>query len=398
MSRYLVSTLLRPLKDNSESSIIITVAINGKRLLRYPSGFRAANGKREPQDSIQKRKLNKLRADLEIAIEKFEEEYERMPGKNDLKEMMEILTGKRIKSESSIFSDIDKYINAYKLNEAGIKVSYSSRKIRKQIKNNLKEFDSSVTYNDINADYLDGFAAYLTQKGLTNHSIALYISVFKSFLRQYAPDRIGTNYLKCKYRKQKKTKEQKAKKWALSYEEIKELENLELSERLSYYRSAFLLLLFSSQRLSDIGKLHKGNVEINGGGRKVLRFTQQKTGNDAKIPITPQLERWLNVTNWKPITNINHPWQMNIPLKEISTILFEKIAKKNKEEKPKDRVITSRVARYSGASLMYFHLKLPISICRSVTCHTSESNFLLYLDPDSVDDTEAIIDAFKGLE
>lgn len=392
MSRYKVSTLLRDSKAEF-TTIFITVAIEGTRILRYPSGFKIKTSDYyvkkntkvkwtgEIKDNApQNRKLKDRISKTELFIEKYEEDNSFWPSKKEIKDKLDELSNKSIKTEKSIWNDLDKYCVAFKDNLPGVRISVNSQNTRKQLKSKLLEFNSSTCYSDINEDYLEAFAEFLTNKGLSNHSTVLMIRVFKSFLRKLKlPNKSFEDF---KLTKVQTTKEQKAKKWALSWEEIKQFQNLKLNKKLDLYRRAFLILTFSCQRFSDYNSIINTKPVINGGGRRVIKIQQQKTSSEAKIPVNSLLEKYLK----------NAPKNLDYiefleSLDTISNIMFD--GKKK---------MTTHTARRSGASLYYLKMKLPISVVRTVTGHGSEAQFLTYLDPESVDDTQSILDAFKGLE
>ena len=108
------------------------MAIKGKRILRYPSGYKTKledsklqkDYKFKENDKVQKRKLTDRINELERFIKKHEEDNKgRMPNKAELKNKLDELSGKVAPIKENVFTDLEKYRNASRADIPGQKVS-----------------------------------------------------------------------------------------------------------------------------------------------------------------------------------------------------------------------------------------------------------------------------------
>lgn len=113
---------------------------------------------------------------------------------------------------------------------------------------------------------------------------ARFMKKLKEYLKDYSENvgELKFNIKKIEY------KETHGVKINLTYEELQQLENLELSGRLSEIRDLFVLQCYTGLRISDLKRVDQNII-----GNKIS-LTSQKTKTETIIPITPKINEILN--------------------------------------------------------------------------------------------------------
>lgn len=159
-------------------------------------------------------------------------------------------------------------------------------------------------------------------------------------------------------------------------------------------KDLFLSGVCTCQRFSDYDKLSSDNLEIlDVDGQQVwmLHFHQQKTGNEVAIPCRPELKAILKKYNYRIPTMTQQV--MNRHLKNIAKeagidVMVKVTDVKAGEERtyyvPKWKMVTSHVARRTGATLMYYMGVDMYDIMR-ITGHRSPEMLKKYIKAEPYD-------------
>ena len=172
----------------------------------------------------------------------------------------------------------------------------------------------------------------------------------------------------------------------LSEAEIKKIYELDLSgfTNLEIIRDVFLCGCYTAQRFSDYSRITKDMISEDS-GRKVVKLTQQKTGEQVIIPIRPELETILKKYDY----TLPHTWEqkVNEHIKDIAKLagIKEKVSYEEKkggisvkQSLPKNQLIKTHTARRSGCTNMYLAGVPTIGIMK-ISGHKTEREFLKYI-------------------
>ena len=205
----------------------------------------------------------------------------------------------------------------------------------------LKDFD--------NAFFMD-FIAYLrTEKDISDNTLQRKLGFFKSFLNWC----IVSGYQVNMDFKKVRVKTRETSHVSLSEEELQILTEVELSERLDYYRDLFLIGVYSGQRYSDYSRFNKKYIEGDN-----IKIRAKKTGQFSYIPLSRKLKTILDKYDWQLVTISSQ--KFNIAIQYIckiagfdETIQVDKFygSKKVSKDVPKWKMIASHTARRTFITL-----------------------------------------------
>ena len=205
----------------------------------------------------------------------------------------------------------------------------------------LKDFDNAFFMN---------FIAYLrTEKDISDNTLQRKLGFFKSFLNWC----IVSGYQVNMDFKKVRVKTRETSHVSLSEEELQILTEVELSERLDYYRDLFLIGVYSGQRYSDYSRFNKKYIEGDN-----IKIRAKKTGQFSFIPLSRKLKTILDKYDWQLLTISSQ--KFNIAIQDIcriagfdETIQVDKFygSKKVSKDVPKWKMITSHTARRTFITL-----------------------------------------------
>ena len=144
-----------------------------------------------------------------------------------------------------------------------------------------KQARLTITFDSITPALGDKFTFYLLDKaGLTDNTIAKQVATLKRFMK-YAADR---GYHTNRGYEQLRWKRQEPDIMTLTAEEVRNLEELELTSRpyLDNTRNLFLLSCYTGLRYSDLVSLRPEHLRGT-----ILRITTQKTRETITVPLRP---------------------------------------------------------------------------------------------------------------
>lgn len=310
--------------------------------------------------------------------------------KDNLREFLEVYTGKREASTGSKFHDfIREYIrrNADRTNpKTGQVISYKTQREHIRVYELLKLYEQEqkggrlLDFEHITIDFYTDFQAFLQRAGMAKNTIAHKVQTLKAWLNEATIKGENTNLqYKSVYFK---AATEAADTIYLSVDELETLANTTFEcERLTRVRDLFLVGAFTGLRFSDFTKITAANVR---GG--FINIRQQKTGGEVSIPFHPIVrEIWERYGNKFPQQISNQ--KFNAYIKEVCKAagLDEKIqhsrtqgGERVSKITPKYSLISSHTARRSFATNLYLEGFPALSIMQ-ITGHKTEAQFMKYI-------------------
>lgn len=248
-----------------------------------------------------------------------------------------------------------------------------------------KFYNSFVSYfytSEIDQKTSSGVDEKQTIKGHTINSVGKHIKNLKVFAS--AAKESGHHIHPDIEKKTFRTLAEDTDQVSLSIEELKKLENLDLSSKPSYdlVRDCFLLACYTGLRFSDLKLLTSQNIMNN----EQLKISTQKTGQKVVIPLHPVVKRILDKYGGNPPRPISNQ-KMNAYLKTISemaeideevTVSKTRAGSKDQKTLPKFELITVHTARRSFATNLYL-AGMDVLTIKKMTGHHTEKSFLKYI-------------------
>jgi len=225
----------------------------------------------------------------------------------------------------------------------------------------LQEFRPGLDFKDITYTFLKEFEVHLKEKGNSVNTVAKHMRQ----LRTLVNEAINQGYIPSDaypFRKFK-IKQEKGRKEFLTPDELRKLENLQVSDkRLRHVLDAFLFCCYTGLRYSDFCQLTPENI-IRVNGKRWLYFKSVKTDVEIRLPLhllfegkaLAVLERYDIVTDF---AKIGPNSEANKYLAQLATL-----ARIRKH-------ITYHTARHTCATLLV-HQGVPITTVQKLLGHTS---------------------------
>lgn len=233
----------------------------------------------------------------------------------------------------------------------------------------LQEFRSGLDFKDITYTFLKEFEAYLREKGNSVNTIAKHLRQ----LRTLVNEAINQGYIHADaypFRKFK-IKQEKGRHEFLTPDELRKLENLQVSDkRLRHVLDAFLFCCYVGLRFSDFCQLSPANfIRVN--GKRWLHFKSIKTGVEIRLPLHLLFDgKALVILDQYDIfnfTNLGSNSETNKTLVELAAL-----ARIRKH-------ITYHTARHTCATLL-IHQGVPITTVQKLLGHTSVKTTEIYAE------------------
>lgn len=231
----------------------------------------------------------------------------------------------------------------------------------------LQEFRPGLDFKDITYTFLKDFEAYLREKGNGVNTVAKHLRQ----LRTLVNEAINQGYIHADaypFRKFK-IKQEKGRHEFLTPDELKKLENLEVSDRkLRHVLDAFLFCCYVGLRYSDFCQLTPANfIKVN--GKRWLHFKSIKTGIELRLPLHLLFEgkalAILDKYNIAEFASLGSNSEVNKCLAQIT--MMARIKKH----------VTYHTARHTCATLL-IHQGVPITTVQKLLGHTSVKTTEIY--------------------
>lgn len=231
----------------------------------------------------------------------------------------------------------------------------------------LQEFRPGVDFKDITYTFLKDFEVYLREKGNGVNTVAKHLRQ----LRTLVNEAINQGYIHADaypFRKFK-IKQEKGRHEFLTPDELRKLENLEVSDRkLRHVLDAFLFCCYTGLRFSDFCQLTSANfAKIN--GKKWLHFKSIKAGIELRLPLHLLFEgKALAILDRYEITEFSCLGSNAETNKALAQITGMARIKKH---------VTYHAARHTCATLL-IHQGVPITTVQKLLGHTSVKTTEIY--------------------
>lgn len=231
----------------------------------------------------------------------------------------------------------------------------------------LQEFRPGLDFKDITYTFLKDFEVYLREKGNGINTVAKHLRQ----LRTLVNEAINQGYIHADaypFRKFK-IKQEKGRHEFLTPDELKKLENLEVSDRkLRHVLDAFLFCCYVGLRYSDFCQLTPANfIRVN--GKRWLHFKSIKTGIELHLPLHLLFEgKALAILDRYDITEFANLGSNSETNKVLAVITGMARIKKH---------VTYHTARHTCATLL-IHQGVPITTVQKLLGHTSVKTTEIY--------------------
>lgn len=231
----------------------------------------------------------------------------------------------------------------------------------------LQEFRPGLDFKDITYTFLKDFEAYLREKGNGVNTVTKHLRQLRTLINEA----INQGYIHADaypFRKFK-IKQEKGRHEFLTPDELRKLENLEVSDRkLRHVLDAFLFCCYVGLRFSDFCQLKQSNfIRVN--GKRWLHFKSIKTGIELRLPLHLLFEgkalAILDRYNIAEFASLGSNSEVN---KALSVIAGMARIKKH---------ITYHTARHTCATLL-IHQGVPITTVQRLLGHTSVKTTEIY--------------------
>jgi len=240
-----------------------------------------------------------------------------------------------------------------------------------------------TTFKQITKEYCSGFIDYLKtaentiyKKGrsetftsglLSENTKYGYIKILNVALNRAVRDGILVNNPLALLPKQERPKKQLENREYLTLDEIKQLAGTPC--RKPIIKNAFLFSCFSGLRFSDVKNLTWGQIQTDNEGKKVIRFTQQKTDKPEHLQLSDEALRFLTERGEAKNSDVIYPLSNNGYTNETlkSWILAAGITKR----------VTFHVSRHTNATLL-LSLGVPIETVSKLLGHSDIQTTQIY--------------------
>ena len=266
-----------------------------------------------------------------------------------------------------------------------------------------------LDFDDIDPDFLDDFRIYMEKvRGFRVNTVSKCVKELKTIMgaakyEQYTDNPYFSN-------KRYGIARREVSSIALNKEELYRFALTDVSGmggKAQLAKDLFLAGVCTCQRHSDFCKLGAENLEkVTVDGREVwmLHFRQQKTGNEVAIPCRPELRAILRKYGFTiPTMTLQI---MNRHLKKIAkaagidaTVKITEVkgGEEHSYSVPKWKLVTTHVARRTGATLMYY-MGVDVYDIMRITGHRSPEMLRKYIKAEPLDTVLKLYNSafFKG--
>jgi hypothetical protein len=295
----------------------------------------------------------------------------------------------------SIINYIDYYIEIKKneITQSSIKKCEVNKQLLIRYQNHYKKI---LLIKDFDSDFKTSFENYCLNNQYAPNTIARALRFIKTICRHAKSKGLETSFqldsITAKYTK--------VDSIYLTFEELEMIEKIDkskLTDSLDNAKDWLIISCYSGQRISDFMKFTKEQIRTEN-GKKLLEFTQQKTGKIMTIPVHPKVAEILSIRNGefpyalsdqkyndyiKDVCEIAEINQMVKGSKIIETAPKSGIFRKETKMYKKFELVTSHIGRRSFAT--NFYGTIPTTYLINVTGHSTETMFLSYIGKSNKD-------------
>lgn len=312
------------------------------------------------------------------------------------------------KEDNDLFALFDRFING-EIKNKGKEKTKNTLKNYVTAKSHLlaycKATKHTLTYEDINLDFLYKFTTFLTKqwskpdetKGLKQNSIAKTVTVLKTVMAE-AVDLGYTDNMQFRHKKFSYTEEE-TDAVHLSEKEVIQLYELDLTRkvRLAQIRDLFVVGCFTGLRYSDYSNITADNI-VESDGELFIKMITQKTKELVIIPCNPIVLDIFKKYDDSPnrLPRAISAQKFNEYLKEVCRIagFSEKGRLSTAPTKQLWECVTSHTARRSFATNLYLQ-GFPVHELMKITGHKSEATFRKYIKVSKLETAKRLSEHIK---
>lgn len=268
------------------------------------------------------------------------------------------------------------------------------------IKHKLQRFEafysSVILIADVNENFKNRFVEFSMHENYSTNTIQRELVLIKTFCKharlnglEVSPQMDNLNI-----------KKEKVKHIYLSFDELAEIEKVELKhDYLENARDWLIISCYTGQRVSDFMRFEKSMIRIEN-EKKLLEFTQKKTKKIMTIPLHKKVLEILDKNGGhfpRKISDQRYNDYIKLvckeakinesiksrKLKNISEDKNEKVFRKVEDTYEKWKLVSSHIGRRSFAS--NFYGTIPTNYLIYVTGHSTETMFLQYIGKSNKD-------------
>lgn len=338
--------------------------------------------------------LNKIQNHI---LEAFNNSHIKEIDKNWLsKEIEKYYNPKNIDKEIplNLVDYIEYYIDYRKYDKLSKATLTKYRVIKNKLIKFEEETNKTILIKNINEEFKNEFLDFQKKDGYAQNTIHKELNFIKTFCKHARERGLDVD----KQLDKLKINKEKVEKIYLSFDEIEKIEKLSnLPQHLENARQWLIISCFTGQRISDFLRFDKDMIREEK-GKKVMEFTQQKTGNKMTLPLFPKVISILEENDGDfPPKMSDQKYNKHIKtvceLAEINQLVkgsmqLEQIEGSGKYRKvsgkyEKYKLVTSHIGRRSFATNHYG--KIPTNYLIYMTGHSSEKMFLNYIGKSNKD-------------
>lgn len=287
--------------------------------------------------------------------------------------------------------------------KGGVGVAISTLKKYKTIRRKMEKYELSrkkkVRFTDIGMNFREDFLSFLlVDERLSMNTAGRDIKFLKTICLDAKRNGISVH----KQLESIKGFTAKTEKVFLIFDEIEKIEETKFeSKTLKNARDWLVMGCYLGQRVSDLLPMKASDIKTKG-DLKVIELTQKKTKKKVSVLVHPKVIKILNSRGGEFPNTFSNNIQSNITLFNVNIKRVAKIAgltykvqgakinpKTNRKESgmyEKWELVSSHICRRSFATNYYGDIPTPLLL--SVTGHSTERDFLLYIGKSSVDYVE----------
>jgi integrase len=277
-----------------------------------------------------------------------------------------------------LFKYFDYYINSNKHLKAG--TIKKLKVVSGYVERYEKPLKEAVLIKDVNLKFKLNFENYMISENYDLNTISVAFKNIRTICNDAKKNGLETSY----QLQNVKTPYNPPHDIYLTEEEIIKIKELNLTGKLEDVRDFLLIACYSAQRISDYMRFNIDMITKDE-GTYILEFTQEKTGKNMAIPLSPEFIEVLNKRNFKFPKAMAHQ-TFNKLVKDVcySAGITEVVegSKKidNRQLKglyPKNELVSGHIGRRTFSSL--FYSVYSISELTYITGHSTEKNFMDYM-------------------
>lgn len=303
------------------------------------------------------RQVGEWQSVVEETIAIYELVEKRLPGIEEIRQALteKLVTRKNIQSPNDFYELLDKFIHSESMKNQWSKSTHD--KFR-NIKNHLKEFDNTLTFETINEDKMHEYLYWLHRRDYKNTTITKEISYIRWYLRWAAFRGYYNGNIHETFKPKLKGVDINSKEIIyLTMDELRTIETHIFPREyygLTQVRDIFVFCCYTGLRYSDVANLRKGDIKGN-----YITVTTQKTTENIHIELNKHsrviLDKYINNTTSKQLVfPVISNAKMNEHLKRIgkycgidapTKVVTFRGANRVEEIVPKWKLLTTHVGR-----------------------------------------------------